>query len=117
MSKYVEGQPVELEEMRAVLDKVLGYPRRGVHVGGGIHVPMPDEWDGQGETPLGWTRTVGEPFLDVEGKLLLEVSDRTAQEVAEADTSKLSPGEQARLQAALARRVEMSPKQPAIEGD
>lgn len=36
-------------------DKLLGYPLRGVQVGGGVHVPMPATWDGNGPVPLGWS--------------------------------------------------------------
>jgi len=41
----------------AALDTLDGYPRRGVHVGPGPHVPMPATWDGSGPTPPGWTRS------------------------------------------------------------
>lgn len=30
-------------------------PRRGVHRGLGIHVFMPESWDGNGPVPPGWT--------------------------------------------------------------
>ncbi len=36
-------------------DKLLGYPSAGAHVGGGIHVEMPDTWDGVGKPPPGWS--------------------------------------------------------------
>lgn len=39
----------------ALENKALGYPLKGVHVGGGIHVPMPEQWDGTGTAPPGWT--------------------------------------------------------------
>lgn len=42
---------------QAAQDKLLGYPARGTHVGAGVHVPMPDTWDGTGDCPPGWTAT------------------------------------------------------------
>lgn len=38
-------------------DQELGLPKRGVRVGGGIHVEVPLVWDGKGQCPVGWTES------------------------------------------------------------
>lgn len=45
---------------RAERDAAIGPPVRGVHIGEGIHVSMPETWDGAGAVPLGWSGFDGE---------------------------------------------------------
>ena len=40
----------------AALNTLDDYPSRGVHVGRGRHVDIPDTWDGAEPCPPGWTR-------------------------------------------------------------
>lgn len=54
--KVILGTEVTLDAVRLLLDVAMGYPRKGMHLGGGRHVDMPDTWDGQGATPPGWTK-------------------------------------------------------------
>jgi len=54
--RIITGTEAACDSVAAVVDKALGYPKKGTHVGGGIHVDMPATWDGQGATPPGWTK-------------------------------------------------------------
>jgi hypothetical protein len=49
------GTQSDCSAVSAARDKLLGPPVKGVHVGGGIHVAMPESWNGDGDVPLGWT--------------------------------------------------------------
>lgn len=59
MSYVIQSTEALARETERALDKLLGGPKKGVRVGGGIHVPMPDSWDGTGPVPIGWTSYVG----------------------------------------------------------
>ena len=51
---------VAASTLLSIRDKLgVDAPTKGVQVGGGIHVPMPDAWDGVGRVPLGYTGTAG----------------------------------------------------------
>jgi len=43
-------------KLRQIISKLEGLPKIGTHIGGGIHVTMPDTWDGTGACPPGWTQ-------------------------------------------------------------
>lgn len=54
--KVVQTTEADAESLRAIVDKALDYPKRGGYVGAGRRLrPIPETWDGQGETPFGWT--------------------------------------------------------------
>lgn len=56
MSHGYKGPNVAARNATAgLLDKAHALPVRGTHTGGGIHVPMPETWDGNGPVPPGWT--------------------------------------------------------------
>jgi hypothetical protein len=55
MSYVLQATEALARESELNLDKLLAYPKRGTHVGGGLHVPMPASWDGIGAVPIGWT--------------------------------------------------------------
>lgn len=57
--KYTGPTLEAREAAAALLDKAYALPTRGVPVGGGRHVPMPDIWDGLGPVPPGWTSFQG----------------------------------------------------------
>lgn len=49
------GTLTNCQQLNAVQNKLQGLPLKGVHFGGGVHVAMPDTWDGTGAIPPGWT--------------------------------------------------------------
>ncbi len=57
----------EAEAMQATINKAMGYPMRGTHIGDGRHVDMPEEWDGKGDPPPGWCKNYAEIY-DAESK-------------------------------------------------
>ena len=91
------GTEAEVREFVDLRDKLLGRPRRGVHVGRGRHVDMPDTWDGEGRKPPGWWGDDG-PILDrgswntpvnrslAESELLKTNGRMTAQEKVQLST-------------------------------
>lgn len=53
--KCLLGTDAALSPVATAVNAALGYPKKGSHIGGGIHVNMPPTWDGTGPTPPGWT--------------------------------------------------------------
>lgn len=80
----------------AILDKAWLQPARGTHVGGGIRVPMPATWDGNGLVPPGWTSHQAHRSDPAETIWLPEPETSTK-------LARLTPGEQAQLAAARAQ--------------
>ena len=87
-----------------ILDKAWQLPVRGTHVGGGIHVPMPETWDGNGTVPPGWTSYQAHRTDPAETIWLPE--PETATKLA-----RLTAGERAQLAAARAA-AEVDPDPP-----
>jgi hypothetical protein len=67
---------------------LMGFPRAGAHVGGGVHVPMPDADPGLAGNSLGWTvrhRRMRRRLLDnvygwvVDGTFQAAAADPTAR--------------------------------------
>lgn len=52
MMAYFIGTLEECEALNGAISKTMGYPKRGVHVGGGVHVDMPDVYY---PGAIGWT--------------------------------------------------------------
>jgi hypothetical protein len=86
---------VELEQLE---DKLLSYPAKGVHIGGGIHVPMPDAWDGTGKPPMGWTSyrtssikhpTLAQWATPLDSELVAALSNGRAARLTAAEKTKL----------------------------
>jgi hypothetical protein len=98
---------VELEQLE---DKLLSYPAKGVHVGGGIHVPMPDAWDGTGKPPMGWTSyrtsSLKHPTL---AQWATPMDAKVPTALSGADASKLTAAEKTKLAAADATAVTTLP--------
>jgi hypothetical protein len=99
---------VELEQLE---DKLLGYPAKGVHVGGGIHVPMPATWDGTGKPPMGWTSyrtsSIKHPTLS---QWATPLDAKVSTALAGPDASKLTAAEKTKLAAADATAVTTLPE-------
>lgn len=99
----MKGTKADLDDYAAKRDKLLGYPSRGVQVGGGIHVALPVSWNGLGNCPPGWTAThsrVDESadktsYETDEGRELVTVA------LTDARASRLTPAERAALIARL----------------
>lgn len=79
--------------LQVLADLALDFPRKGMHIGGGAHAPMPDTWNGQGETPPGWTKTAQVPWVASATDAVFPISDGMAAQIQQ-------PGAQGRLSAA-----------------
>jgi hypothetical protein len=72
----------DIVAVSAEINQKLGYPKRGTHVGGGRHVAMPIDWDGQGECPPGWTKgAVAVALADDSATEELRVDARVEQQL------------------------------------
>jgi hypothetical protein len=98
---------VELEQLE---DKLLSLPAKGVHVGRGIHVPMPASWDGNGKPPMGWTSyrtsTIKHPTLS---QWATPMDAKVSTALVGPDASKLTAAEKTKLAAADAAAVTTLP--------
>lgn len=87
-------------------DKLLGFPAKGTHIGGGVHVPMPDAWDTVGAVPPGWTSYRGgsrkHPTLSQWATIL---DPQLSAALADARASRLSGAEQTSLSSAISTAV------------
>lgn len=91
------------------ISKKLGEPEpvRGVHIGRGPHVKMPDTWDGESRVPPGWSGVHG-VFAETawNGEAYEETGlysvglPEDAEERAEADTERLTGDEKRALKEA-----------------
>lgn len=54
-----EQSQVNADDLIAARNLLYPAPVIGVHIGGGVHVPMPDSWDGVGPVPVGWSGVHG----------------------------------------------------------
>jgi hypothetical protein len=97
----------ELEQLE---DKLLSYPAKGVPIGRGIHVPMPDTWDGNGKPPMGWTSyrtsSLKHPTLS---QWATPLDEKVSTALAGTDASKLTAAEKTKLAAADAAAVATLP--------
>jgi hypothetical protein len=102
-----EPAAAELEQLE---DKLLSYPAKGVHIGGGIHVPMPDAWDGNGKPPAGWTSyrtsSLKHPTL---AQWATPMDAKVSTALVGPDASKLTAAEKTKLAAADAAAVTTLP--------
>ncbi|MFA7295727.1 MAG: hypothetical protein WC211_00910 [Dehalococcoidia bacterium] len=93
----------------ALVNKLAGYPRKGV---GGSLVQV-DEWDGAGDCPAGWTMAVA-PVVDPDTRQAsIAVKARDADRLTLPDErAKLTPEEQA-----AADKIAWSAKAAAVEAE
>lgn len=89
--KINSGTEAACGNIQAAIDKAYGYPRKGVHVGGGIHVDMPDTWDGTGATPPGWSKHYAPVFSASASDAVLQIEDNVVSDCAASVV--LTPGE------------------------
>lgn len=120
--KSATGTEAEMDAVCAIIDKALGFPRAGTHVGGGIHVPMPETWDGQGPTPPGWTKRATTPWVASATDAAVPLSDAMAIDLQRAGAqARLTGPERATLATAIAGRSQVelngrTPKANAVQG-
>lgn len=106
IAKSAVGTEAEADSLIAIVDKALGYPRKGTHAGRGPHVQMPDTWDGKGETPPGWTKRATSNWIATASDACVPIPDTLAAELQRpANLAKLTAGEATTLNTALASRV------------
>lgn len=87
----------EVQDLIIIMDKALSFPAAGVHIGEGIHVNMPESWDGTGEVPEGWTLTTT-IILTEEDAVAFKISDNIKAELLKSDRqSKLTETEKLNL--------------------
>lgn len=66
----------EALELLAIREKAgASEPEKGVHIGAGRHVPMPETWDGSGKVPAGWSGLSGVYFDDAKSAYIVETVD------------------------------------------
>jgi hypothetical protein len=120
--KSATGTESEMDAVRVVIDKALGFPKAGQHVGSGIHVPMPQTWDGQGPTPPGWTKSASSVWVASATDAAIPLSDALAAELQGAPAqARLTGSERATLATAIAGRSQVeldgrTPKASAAQG-
>jgi hypothetical protein len=95
------GTKLQAEEIRDIEAKVFGYPKRGVHVGGGKHVDL------EHPNRLGWTLWENQVVLVAKDQYEI-VPTVTQKEVD--SSSAVTPTERAKLRAvAVAEPIEEEP--------
>lgn len=108
IQKCVVGPEASMDALNAISNKALGYPQKGVHVGDGLHVAMPDTWDGEGATPPGWTSQAAANWVTAARDGALPITDELAAELQlPRNLARLSVAESATLLAAIAARVDI----------
>lgn len=106
IQKCAQGVEATNDALSAIVSKALAYPKPGAHVGGGIHVNMPATWDGQGATPIGWTKQPVANWVASPVDSAVPISDALAAQLQAGPAQALLSGaEQATLAAALLART------------
>jgi hypothetical protein len=120
--KTAAGTEAQMDALRVIVDKALGYPRKGTHVGSGPHVPMPETWDGTGPTPPGWAKSATVPWVTNASNVVLPLPDDLAAELQSAPAqARLSASERTTVANAIASRGQTvldgrTPKANAAQG-
>lgn len=110
MSFTVQLTRAEAQVTEQNQDKLLGYPLRGTHVGGGRHVDMPASWDLTGPTPIGWSSYRGtsrqHPTLS---QFATRMDPEAPAAMGNGRRTRLTAQEQTRMAADLAAAVPQLP--------
>lgn len=101
----VSGSEASNDQLVAIIVHALEYPKRGTHRGFGLHVNMPETWNGVGTHPPGWTVheetnwvvATNDSFVPIDNSLAALLQGPVAQ-------SRLTGQQQGQLTAALAGR-------------
>lgn len=106
VQKCVADTEAKCDALVGIIDKALGYPKRGTHVGGGKHAVMPETWDGTGPTPPGWTKNATVSWVASAASAAVPVPDSLATQLQRPESlARLSVAERNTLSAAIAGRV------------
>lgn len=104
--KCATGPEATNDALNAIVNKALGYPKKGTRVGGGIFPTISESWDGQGEAPFGWTKQATAVYVVSALDTALPLpDDLVAQLQAGPAQAALSGPEKATLNAAIATRT------------
>ncbi len=102
----LQGTETQIASALTLVEKALGLPSRGVHGGGGVHVPMPDTWDGTGSCPPGWSREAVPRYSKGATDAVAPLPDALATLLQEAaQQARLTPAQRTALNSALGARV------------
>jgi type IV secretory pathway protease TraF len=108
MTYRVVTSRAEAAAVEQTQDKLLGYPRVGVHVGGGVHVAMPATWDGTGSVPVGWTSYRGSGRQHpVRQEFAVLVDPECTAALANGRRARLTAQEQTKMAADVAAAIEL----------
>jgi len=108
LTKCVPGTEAANDALNVSVNKGLGFPQRGTHVGDGVHVDMPQVWDGTGRTPPGWTSSAVDNWTTSTLDSQLPISDEMANKLQSPEALlRLSIDERTALQAALLTRIDV----------
>lgn len=100
------GTEAANDALNAIVNKALGYPKRGTPVGGGIFPVIPETWDGQGPVPFGWTKQAVAVYVaSATDSALPMPDDVVAQLQAGPAQARLSGAEKGLLTTAIAGRA------------
>lgn len=106
LQKCAQGLEATNDALNIIVNKALGFPRVGNHVGGGLHVNMPPTWDGQGACPQGWTKQMIANYVASALDSALPITDGLAAQLqAGPAQALLSAAEQLTLATAIAGRA------------
>lgn len=109
--KCTPGADAASDALQAIINKALGYPKIGTHIGGGRHCAMPGTWDGQGEVPPGWTKHAVAVWTKDALTAWVPITDAQVVALQAAPAQALLSGaEQATLAAAITARVTVDPE-------
>ncbi len=105
----VQATAVASSGIEQLQDKLLGLPLKGTRVGGGIHVPMPDSWNGSGAVPPGWTSYLGSTRKHpTNSQWATPIDPAAAAALSDARASRLTAGERTTLQSAVTGATALS---------
>lgn len=103
--KVATGTEAQMVALQDVIDKALGYPRKGVSIGTIRRLDIPETWDGTGPTPPGWTKTATNPWVLTATDAVLPIPDELATELqAPPAQARLTAAERAAVTAAISSR-------------
>ena len=108
MSYRIVTTRSEATSVAQTQDKLLAYPQKGARAGGGIHVPMPDTWDGTGAVPPGWSsHTASVRQHPVNTEFAVPVNAECVPALANGRRVRLTAQEQTKMAADVAAAVDL----------
>jgi hypothetical protein len=106
IQKSVPGTEAANDALNIIVSKALGYPKKGSHIGGGVHVAIQGTYDGTGACPAGWTKQPTANWAASPASSAVPITDAMAVELQAGPAQALLSGaEQATLAAAILARA------------